>query len=254
MPTLLVLEPSALDPIGPLGTWLSGAGAALRVVRPHAGDPVPADLTGIDGVVCLGGEMGAADDAGHPWLPAVRAVLAVAVAERVPVLAICLGAQLLALACGGGVRTMPQGPEAGVRLVAKRDAAAEDPLLSELPFTPDVVQFHSDEVSRLPAGSTLLAVSPHCTNQAFRVGPSAWGLQFHVETTPELLRVWMAEEPDVAALVPRSQHPGAEHSAEVLERAHSDLAETWGPVARRFVVLCEHPPVERRNLLAGGAP
>ena len=253
MPTLLVLQPSATDPLGPLGTWLTGGGAELRVVRPFDGDVVPPDLDGVDGVVCLGGEMGATADEAHPWLPSVRALLTAAVAQRVPVLAICLGAQLLAVACGGSVRTMPQGPEAGVRLVAKRDAAAEDPLLSQLPFTPDVVQFHSDEVSRLPAGATVLAVSPHCANQAFRVGPSAWGLQFHVETTPELLRAWMDDEPAVAELVPRSQHPSSERSAEVLERAHVDLAETWEPVARRFVALCEHPPTARRNLLVGGA-
>jgi GMP synthase-like glutamine amidotransferase len=247
--TLLVLQPSALDPLGPLEGWLTGAGAQLHLVRPFMGDAVPVELSGVDGVVCLGGEMGAADDAEHPWLPAVRAVLAAAVAQRVPVLAICLGAQVLALACGGSVRPMPQGPEAGVRLVAKRDAAAQDPLLADLPFTPDVVQFHSDEVSRLPAGATLLAVSPHCTNQAFRVGTSAWGLQFHIETSPELLRAWMDDEPEVAAVVPRSQHPCSERSAEVLERAHVDLEQTWEPVARRVVGQWEHPPVERRNLL-----
>lgn len=250
MPTLLVLEPSATDPLGPLGSWLVGAGAELRVLRPYAGDPVPTGLIGVDGLVCLGGEMGAGDDEAHPWLPTVRGLLATAVAERVPVLGICLGAQLLALACGGSVALMAKGPEVGVRLVAKRDAAASDPLLAELPFTPDVVQFHSDEVSRLPAGATVLAVSPHCVNQAFRVGPSAWGLQFHVETTPELLRAWMDEDPAAAALVPRSQHPSSPRSPDVLAQAHVDLAEIWEPVARRFVALCANPPVERRNLLA----
>jgi len=241
--TLLVLQPSATDPLGPLADWLTGAGATLRVVRPYLDEPVPADLVGVAGVVCLGGEMSAADDAAHPWLPAVRALLGRAVAERVPVLAICLGAQLLALATGGLVATMTQGAEAGVRLVAKRDAAAADPLLGALPFTPDVVQFHSDEVTRLPAGATLLAVSAHSTNQAFRVGASAWGLQFHIETTPGLLRQWMRDEPDVAALMPPTQHDD-----DVLDRAHRDLAETWQPIAERFVQLTEHPPLGGRQL------
>jgi len=241
--TLLVLQPSATDPLGPLADWLTGAGATLRVVRPYLDEPVPADLVGVAGVVCLGGEMSAADYAAHPWLPAVRALLGRAVAERVPVLAICLGAQLLALATGGVVATMTQGAEAGVRLVAKRDAAAADPLLGALPFTPDVVQFHSDEVTRLPAGATLLAVSAHSTNQAFRVGASAWGLQFHIETTPGLLRQWMRDEPDVAALMPPTQHDD-----DVLDRAHRDLAETWQPIAERFVQLTEHPPFGGRQL------
>lgn len=243
MTTLLVLQPSITDPVGPLGQWLVDAGAQLRVVRPYLGEQIPGELTGVDAVVCLGGEMSADDDAGHPWLPAIRALLARAVAEQVPVLALCLGAQLLALATGGAVRPMPQGPEVGLRLVAKRDAAATDPLLADLPFTPDVVQFHSDEVRTLPAGATLLAVSPHCTNQAFRVGPSAWGLQFHIETTPELMRQWMREDPVVAELV-----PAAQHDEQVLTQAHLDLAETWQPVARRFVQMSEHPPVRRREL------
>lgn len=254
MTTLLVLQPSVTDPLGPLGGWFTDAGAELVLVAPFAGDPVPTDLVGVDALVCLGGEMGAADDAEHPWLPAARALLGAAVRQRVPVLGICLGAQLLALACGGAVARMAQGPSAGVRLVAKRDAAAADPLLATLPFTPDVVTFNSDEVTRLPAGATLLAVSPQCTNQAFRIGPSAWGLQFHIETTPELLRQWMAAEPEVTATAPAAQRPDAPGSTELLELAHEDLAETWRPIAERFVQLAAHPPPATRTLPLLGPP
>ncbi len=229
MTTVLVLQPSATNPLGPMQQWLLDAGAQLQVVRPWAGDTVPERLAGIDAVVCLGGEMDADDDAAFPWLVAVRALLGDAVGQRVPVLAICLGAQLLALATGGAVRTMTNGLEAGIRLVAKRDAAAMDPLLATLPFTPDVVQFHSAEVSRLPGNATLLAVSEHCTNQLFRVGPNAWGLQFHIETTAELVREWMACSPEVADTM--AQQDG------VLEQGHRDVAETWAPIVERFVEL-----------------
>lgn len=238
MTRVLVVEPSVTDPVGPLGTWLTDAGAELVVVRPQAGDAVPADLRGVDALVVLGGEMDAEDDEGFPYLPAVRSLLAQGVREQVPTLAVCLGAQLLALATGGATRPMPLGPEAGFSLVAKRDAAAADPLLAELPFTPDVVQFHSDEVHVLPAGSTVLAATEHCPHQAFRVGTAAWALQFHVETDAEVLRAWMDAAPAVAALVPRSQfEPGA------LEARHAELAEVWAPVAARFVALA-----------AGGGP
>ena len=229
MTTVLVLQPSATNPLGPMQQWLLDAGAKLQVVRPWAGDTVPERLAGIDAMVCLGGEMDADDDAAFPWLVAVRALLGDAVGQRVPVLAICLGAQLLALATGGAVRTMTNGLEAGIRLVAKRDAAAMDPLLATLPFTPDVVQFHSAEVSRLPGNATLLAVSEHCTNQLFRVGPNAWGLQFHIETTAELVREWMACSPEVADTM--AQQDG------VLEQGHRDVAETWAPIVERFVEL-----------------
>jgi len=225
--TVLVLQPAETNPLGPMEQWLLDAGAALVVVRPWADDAVPSTLTGVDAVVCLGGEMDADDDAAFPWLVQVRALLGDAVRQRIPVLAICLGAQLLALATGGAVRTMPNGSEAGIRLVAKRDAAATDPLLATLPFTPDVVQFHSAEVSQLPGNSTLLAVSEHCPNQAFRVGTSAWGLQFHIETTAELVREWMACSPEVAGAMVD------------LEQGHRDVAETWAPIVERFVELAK---------------
>lgn len=246
MTTVLVLQPSATNPLGPMQRWLADAGAALVVVRPWADDAMPSDLTGIDAVVCLGGEMDADDDAGFPWLVQVRALLGEAVRQRVPVLALCLGAQLLALATGGAVQTMANGPEAGMRLVAKRDAAAADPLLAALPFTPDVVQFHSAEVSRLPGNATLLAVSPHCTNQAFRVGPCAWGLQFHIETTPELVREWMTAAPEAAATMA--------HQDGMLEQGHQDVAETWEPIVARFVGLAASGFRGSRELpLLGGA-
>lgn len=237
MTTVLVLQPSAGNPLGPMQDWLLDGAAELTIVRPYLGEQIPVSLDGVDAMVCLGGETNANDDVASPWLIPLRALLSAAVGQRVPLLAICLGAQLLAVATGGAVRPMDAGPESGLRLVAKRDAAATDPLLSGLPFTPDVVQFHQDEVSRLPAAAQLLAVSEHCTNQAFRVGPAAWGLQFHIETTPELFREWMAQEPEVAAALPASTHvPG------VLEQGHSDVAETWAPIVRRFVELASRGP------------
>jgi len=234
--TVLLLQPSETHPPGPLRQWLHDGGVQLRIIRPFAGDAVPHGVAGVDAVVCLGGELDADDDQRGPWLPDIRALLAEAVRERVPVLAIGLGAQLLALATGGVVGVMAEGPEAGLRLVAKRDAAATDPLLADLPFTPDVVQFHRAEITRLPASATLLAVAPQCTNQAFRVGASAWGLQFHIETTPELLLQWMLAEPEVAAVMPASTEVDG-----VLEQGHQDVAETWEPIVRRFAELAGQP-------------
>ncbi len=239
MTTVLVLQLSETNPLGPMEQWLLGAGAQLRRVRCFAGESVP-ELTGIDAVVCLGGEMDAADDGAFPWLPQVRSLLGAAARHQVPVLAICLGAQLLALATGGRVDTMANGPEVGIRLIAKRDAAAMDALLATLPFTPDVVQFHDAEVSRLPGNATLLAVSPHCTNQAFRVGDCAWGFQFHIETTPELVRQWLDSAPEAAAAMA--------HRRDVLEQGHRDVAETWAPIVARFVELAVSGFRGRRDL------
>ena len=230
LPCLLVIQPSEHDPLGPLGEWLTDAGAALDIVMPER-DGLP-PLDGYQGVVCLGGPMGALDDSQHPWLADVRLMLSKAVAMKVPTLAVCLGAQLLTVATGGQVRRGGQGPEVGVLLVAKRDTAARDPLFAELPLTPDVLQFHHDEIALLPPGAELLASSPRYPNQAFRVGSVAYGVQFHIETTPEIVLKWAALDPEEAALA----RPG-QLEPDFLAEAHVTLAEVWQPFAQRFVQL-----------------
>ncbi len=228
-PRLLVLELDEQDPIGPLGDWLTDAGAELDVRRP--GD-LPASTEDHTGLVCLGGHMGANDDLDFPWLADVRRLLAEATHRGVPTLAICLGAQLLAVATGGRVVTGPDGPEVGPLLVAKRDVGWNDPLFAEMPFMPDVMQFHSDVVVQLPPSAALLASSTLYPNQAFRVGRAAYGLQFHIETTAELVQGWAAGNPDAAAFA----RPGdLEHDR--LVQAHADIEETWRPFAAQFVKL-----------------
>lgn len=180
----------------------------------------------------MGGEMGAYDDADHPWLPALRWLLAGAVARRLPVLGVCLGGQLLAVATGGAVRPGSKGPEAGTLLVAKRDAAASDPLFAQLPLTPDVIQCHHDEIHRLPPGATLLASSPQYPNQAFRVGAAGYGVQFHIETSPATVLSWVRHDSAAAAAFPRWQL-----DSDHLEQVHADMAEAWEPLAARFVAL-----------------
>ncbi|MBP2473858.1 GMP synthase-like glutamine amidotransferase [Crossiella equi] len=231
MTSVLVLQPSELAPLGTLADWLMDAGADIQLVRCWA-DPIPSTVEGHRALVCLGGEMGALDDLQHPWLKDVRALLSHAVSKQVPVLGVCLGAQLLAVATGGQVRPGEAGPEVGTLLVAKRDAAGGDPLFDPMPMTPDVLQFHSDEIHVLPPGATLLASSPKYPHQAFRVGNSAYGVQFHIETTPEIIQTWVEHAPEEAGFAPRG-HFEDEH---LLER-HQDFAEVWQPFTERFVHL-----------------
>src|SRR5512133_95450 len=99
LPTVLVVEHSPADPAGRLGDWLADAGLLLDVRRPYAGQALPA-LTGYSALLVLGGSMGAYDDELAPWLPATRDLLRDAVHAELPVFAVCLGAQLLAVALG----------------------------------------------------------------------------------------------------------------------------------------------------------
>jgi GMP synthase-like glutamine amidotransferase len=176
--------------------------------------------------------MGAYDDLEHPWLAHVRRLLAETVTRQLPTLAICLGAQLLAVATGGRVTVGPDGPEVGPLLVAKRDAAWNDPLFAEMPFMPDVIQFHSDVVAQLPPNAALLASATLYPHQAFRVGRCGYGLQFHIETTAELVESWAANSPETAEFA----RPG-DLTHERLVAAHTELAETWRPFAAQFVKL-----------------
>jgi hypothetical protein len=142
---------------------------------------------------------------------------------------------LLAAACGGVVRRNPAGPEYGALLVAKRSAASRDPLFGPLPITPDVIQWHVDEVAVLPAGAVQLYSAPGCEQQAFRLGRLAWGVQFHIETTPDIIRAWAADDSEAMA---------GYDVDEIVARAvaaHDDIAEVWQPFAAAFAAIVADP-------------
>jgi GMP synthase (glutamine-hydrolysing) len=248
---VLVLQLDASDPPGRLADWLSAAGVVVDVRFAHDANAVPSSLTGYRGLVVLGGGLSASDDARAPFLADVRALLRTAVAEEVPTLGVCLGAQLLALANGGRVAPNPDGPEFGAQLVAKRTAAATDPLFGPTPITPDVIQWHFDAVTTLPPGAVQLFGSPRCENQAFRLGRLAWGIQFHIETDPDIVRGWAAEDAaaltdyDVPALLQRA------------EAVHADLAEVWQPMVAAFAGVVRDPsavPAPRGVPTSSAAP
>ena len=218
---------------GLLAEWLPGAGLELDVLRPWAGDDVPSAVGQHDALVVLGGPYEAYDDDSAPWLAPTKALLRSAYEQRVPVLGICLGAQLLAEATGGVVEPGESGPELGARLVGKRDVAGADPLVWETPMSWICVQWHADAITELPPGATLLASSSRYPHQAYRLGTRAWGLQFHVEATEAMVRGWAEQSRrelteaglDVDALVART----------LVEL--DDVRELWRPVLERFVAV-----------------
>ncbi|TFV66025.1 UNVERIFIED_ORG: type 1 glutamine amidotransferase [Bacillus sp. AZ43] len=234
MARLLVVVPSETDPPARLGGWLREAGLELDERHIRAGDVLPGTLDGYDGLLVLGGPQSSMDDAAtSPELVGVRALLSQALAADLPTLAICLGAQLLAQVGGGRVRVGVEGPEVGATLVARRDAAESDPVFGPVPLSPDVVQWHHDEISELPTGATLLASNPHYPHQAYRVGRHVYGLQFHIETTPEMVRAWAESDPVGVAASPHDLETICARAA----AAHPDLAEVWAPFAGRFAEL-----------------
>jgi GMP synthase (glutamine-hydrolysing) len=194
---IVVVEHTAAAPLGNFGEWLSDA-VEIETIQPHAGAEVPATVD--SGLIVLGGPMSAPDDAAAPWLRAVRRLLVNAVADDVPTLGICLGAQLLALACGGAVEVASAaGREAGVIDVRWTSEATNDRLVGGLVDPYPAASMHVDAVSRLPPGAVWLAASELYPHQAFRVADSAWGLQFHPEVTLTAYRSWAHKYADVDA-------------------------------------------------------
>jgi GMP synthase-like glutamine amidotransferase len=235
--TALVIENDPTDDIRRLGGWLTDAGLALSTVRPYRGEPLPGDLDGFAALVVLGGEQHAYRSEGGepaaPWLPACESLLRKAVRYRAPTLAICLGAQLLATAHGGTVAPAAAGPEIGPQLVARRDAAESDLLFAKVPFLPDVIAWHHDEITDLPHGAELLAASTDYPHQAFRLGPVAWGLQFHIEPDPAMVAQWAATNGALLARLGRDVNQVVAAATEVME----DIADVWQPFAARFAAL-----------------
>jgi GMP synthase-like glutamine amidotransferase len=170
-----------VEPEGPyaIGDALGAAGVTVDVRRVYAGDPLPADASGVAGLVVMGGPMSASGDEGFPTRHAELALLRDALSRDVPTLGVCLGAQLLALAGGGTVLPGDDGPEVGWAPVELASAAADDPLLTGTADALTVLHWHGDTFEP-PPGSVHLAANDRYREQAFRVG-RAWGLQFHLE-------------------------------------------------------------------------
>lgn len=189
MPEILILQHADWELPGAYGDLLAERGLRAQVVRPDLGDRLP-DARDVSAVIAMGGPMSVNDDIDLPWLAAEKRLIAAAVAADLPYFGTCLGAQLLAAALGACVyRDGP--PEYGIQPVIITPAAAGDPVFAGLPRQIDVFQWHG-ETFDLPAGAVRMAGSADYPNQAFRVGRRAYGLQFHLEVTRDLLATWLA--------------------------------------------------------------
>jgi GMP synthase (glutamine-hydrolysing) len=159
---------------------------------PDGGEP---DTAGsYDAVMVFGGSMHPDQDDSFHWLTGESAFLEDVVAEGVPVLGVCLGAQMLARAAGARVGPA-SAPEIGWLEVELTAEGKADPVLGRLPATATVFEWHH-YTFELPAGAAELARSATCT-QAFRLhGQAAWGIQFHAEVTLSMLHGWVEEDPE----------------------------------------------------------
>ena len=195
-----------VDHEGPdlIGRLASQQGLTIRTLRPDQGDalPPPGDCPDCLALV-LGGPMGVNDrhSAGSNWLQTELDWLATWHQAEKPVMGICLGAQLLAVAAGGSVEPLQVGEppqplkEVGLGAIHWLVGADAEPLLEGLGTSTTVLHWHGDRI-RLPEQATLLGSSLHCAEQVFRIGAHAIGLQCHLEIDGDALERWIANDHD----------------------------------------------------------
>jgi GMP synthase-like glutamine amidotransferase len=217
----LVLQHIACEPPGTYEDVLDGRGVEIERIEIDEGDPLP-DWRAFDAIVAMGGPMSACDDDALPWLIEEKRLIAEAVDAGKPFWGVCLGVQLLAASLGARVYPGP-APEVGILPVTLTEEGRSDPVFGSLPEELPTLQWHGDTFD-LPPGAVRLAGSPAYPNQAFRAG-RAYGVQFHLEVSPDLAREW-AEVPEYATSLERMLGPGAlDHLIEELESASGTMAE-----------------------------
>jgi GMP synthase (glutamine-hydrolysing) len=186
---ILVCQHVAYEILGTLNPLLKGAGFRIRYVNfgrhPHA-EP---ELDGYRGLVVLGGPMNVDEVEKHPHLLTEVKLVRDAIERGIPVLGICLGAQLIARALGGKVEPNCEKEIGWYDLATTREARG-DPLLSHFAGTEKIFQWHGDTFE-IPRGAIHLATSSACANQAFRYGDNVYGFQFHLEVDEPMIHRWL---------------------------------------------------------------
>ena len=234
MKPVLIFRHAAKDSLGTLAGIFGSAGVPFRYVDLFGELPVEFRPRDIAGLVVLGGSMNADEVEKHPFLVQEVAWIRQAVDAGLPVLGICLGCQLLAKALGAQVRANAC-KEIGWYEWQPLPAAADDQLLGAVQSGEIVFHWHGDTFD-LPTGAVQLVRGATCEQQAFRYGRQAWGLQCHLEVTPEIIDQWITGPGGCRELAELPHIDPAAIQAEIprrLPKMHALGEKVFGAFAKR---------------------
>lgn len=215
MKKILVCQHVPHEILGTLNPLLKRAGFRIRYVNFARRPDAQATLDGYHGLVVLGGPMSVNDTDQYPHLTAELKLIEEAMRRNLPVLGICLGAQLIAKTLGASVYRNKE-KEIGWYDVIPTAEAKRDPLLAEFRDTEKIFQWHG-ETFDIPGTAVHLAFSALCANQAFRYGANVYGLQFHLEVDERMIHRWL--------LVPANRKEIATLNGDIdADRIHAETA------------------------------
>jgi GMP synthase (glutamine-hydrolysing) len=229
-PVVLVVQHQQLCPPGWVGEWLTEEGLQLDIRHPYADDSLPDDLHEHDGLLVLGGQMAANDDDAYSWLSPTKDLIRCGAELGVPVLGICLGHQLAAVALGGEVVVNPTGKRRGVLDTSWTDDVVDDNVLGGC--GPKAVFWHRDVVTRLPEGTRVLARAHTGELVAARYAPTVWGVQCHPEARPDIATEWAAKDRVLATS--DAEKADVDGALAAVIAAHAELEAAWRPLAMGF--------------------
>jgi len=198
MKRLLVLQHLEIEGPGLFEQFAKERDLKIKIIRLDKKDNLPQTKKG-DLILIMGGPMGVKDIGSdrYPWLKLERNFIKRELENKIPIIGVCLGAQLLASAAGGDIEVLKYGsppkalPEIGWSEIFIDKSNKNFKELFEDPF--HVLHWHGDRIL-LPNKAVLIASSARCKEQFFRIGNFAYGLQFHVETTGAMIDNWINED------------------------------------------------------------
>ncbi|MDM3870702.1 gamma-glutamyl-gamma-aminobutyrate hydrolase family protein [Porticoccus sp. W117] len=229
MAKILVFQHVPYEPLGLLDPMLRRHKHRIRYVNFGRDDATVPALDNYAALIVLGGPMNIGQEAEFPHLELEKRAILQAMELQIPILGICLGAQLVASALGAKVYPA-ESIEIGWHPVNTTDQAAADPLAKHFSESEQIFQWHGHTFD-LPPGATPLISGELCANQAFRMGNSTYGLQFHLEACESVIERWLTvpqHEDDLAKLAPGAAESIRQQNHSALPRSKQLAEKVFG--------------------------